>query len=221
MLTTPTIAKIAKRSLRFKFFMKTLKYFFLLTFLFLFQHQSYSQKNENKISEKEWDKIIQLLTKENWADAEKLSLKYLGKFSEKDDSLAEPAILRYMYIRCVAARLGEKEYSKEDAVKKTEPFIGKSIITPPKEFFKKCLFNCFQLSDDKKNFSSCASNTSMTVIQIFETYIPADTNLVKNTDSLENKQLRLAAFIKEIKAGGFAMLRLEIIFDRAFIWEEE
>jgi uncharacterized protein Smg (DUF494 family) len=61
----------------------------------------------------------------------------------------------------------------------------------------------------------------MTVIQIFETYIPADTNLVKNTDSLENKQLRLAAFIKEIKAGGFAMLRLEIIFDRAFIWEEE
>ncbi|MCX6352930.1 MAG: hypothetical protein NTX03_13895 [Bacteroidetes bacterium] len=180
----------------------------------------YSQKNENKMSGGDWDKIIQLLTSEKWDDAEKTSLKFLNKFDKNDDSSSEPAILRYMYLSCVAAKVGEKIYSKEEGEKKAKKLIGKHIITPPREFNEKRIFNGFKLTEDKKSFWSCSSNNTMTIIRIFETYEMRDSNDTKNTFLLENKKIRLGATIKEVRSEGQTMPRLHITFENAFFWED-
>ncbi|MEI6852177.1 MAG: hypothetical protein WCL06_05010 [Bacteroidota bacterium] len=203
--------------------MKIIRSILIFVLFSMVHYQLVSQTSEDKISDKEWDKLVDLLVKENWSGAEKLSLSYLNKFDEKDDSLAAPAIIRYMYVRCVAAKLGEKEYSKEQALAKTEKLVGTTIITPPKEFIPNGLFNCFSLNHDSTQFYSCSSNESMTVIQIFERYEMLDSDCIRKAINNEynNKTLRIGAVIKEITAGGYMMPRLEIIFKDAFIWEEE
>lgn len=77
------------------------------------------------------------------------------------------------------------------------------------------------MTEDNQNLSSCGSNNDNTIIQTFETYIMADPTIIKNRNLFENKDLRLGGYINSIKAEGFTMPRLEIVFDNAFIWEEE
>ena len=180
-----------------------------------------AQQKENHISEKEWDTLIELLKTEKWDKVEKVSKEYLKRFEKESDTLADPAIVRYMYLRCVGAELGEKKITKEQSLKKVSNLIGKAIITPPKQFREKCVFNCLKLTEDNQNLSSCGSNNDNTIIQTFETYIMADPTVIKNRNQFENKDLRLGGYIKTIKAEGFAMPRLEVVFDNAFIWEEE
>ncbi len=201
--------------------MKTLKFLCIIIIVCFARTGARAQNIENKVSNDDWNNIITLLSNEKWVDAEKLSDKFLARYTDNDDSLAEPAILRYMNLRCVAARLSEHEYSKEKAMKKVEKFIGKTIITPPRPFYPKCIFNCLQLSENKKNLFSCSSNTDKTTIQIFETYIMADTNITKDTSALIDKKLRIGAIIKDIKTGGEMMPRFDITFGDAFIWDEE
>lgn len=195
-----------------------MKYTLLLTFI-LTLNISFAQKQEG-LSVNDWDKIVKLLSTEKWKDAEKLAIKYMEKVGD-DDSLADPAILRYMYLRCVAAQLGEKTYDKATALKKVEGMTGKSIITPPLLFNPDKMFNGLQLSEDSNSFFSCASNNSMTVIQEFEEYNFADTTVVDNTRPLLNKSLRIAGFIKSIEAEGMTMPRFRVVFENAFIWDEQ
>jgi hypothetical protein len=203
--------------------MKLLKSLLIFTVCCFVHYNIISQNSEEKISDTEWDNLINLLIKENWSGAEKLSAQYLKKFSAKDDSPAQPAIVRYMYLTSVAAQLGEKQYCKEKALKKTRDLVGKTIITPTKEFLPNGIFNCFSLSSDSTCFFSCSSNEDMTVIQMFEKYEMADSNtLTKALNSeYDNKKLRIGAVIKEINAGGYTMPRLELVFKDAFIWDEE
>ncbi len=193
---------------------------FAITLLCLINLSIYSQESKKEITGEEWDKLIQLLSADKWNDAEKLSLKYLNKFNDKDDSLADPAIVRYMYIRCVAAKLGNKVYDKDEAVKKVAKFIGKPIITPPRTFNQECMFNCLRLTEDKKCMYSCSSNDLHTVIHDFERYEMADTTFLDDVSAIEGKDIRIAAFVKTIDAGGYAMPRLEIVFETAFVWDE-
>lgn len=178
-----------------------------------------AQDEADKMPEKDWETLIMHLQNEEWAAAETFTEICLKRFTPGEDSLATPAILRYMYFRCIGARLGAKEYDKEEAEKKTKDLIGKPMITPEKPFYKECLFNCFHLTDDKKNFYSCASNNEMTIIHAFETYILGDPEILESIDELEGKSIRLAGIVSEIKAGGFAMPRLDVTFDGVFIWE--
>jgi len=178
-------------------------------------------QSQDSLSKKEWGKIVTLLSGEKWHDAEKLTGKYLKRFDHKNDSLADPAILRYMYLRCIAAQFGEKTYDKETALKKVDSLKGKSVITPPLIFNQKRMFNGLALSDDKKSFFSCASNNSMTIIQEFENYYFSDSTTVSRSESLTDKSLRIGCFIKSIDAEGFTMPRFKVVFENAFIWDEE
>jgi hypothetical protein len=187
----------------------------LLFCLFLFGLPCAAQ--QQKVSDADWDVLIQTLTSEKWADAEKLSHKYLERFVASEDTLEQPSILRYMYLRCVAAQLGEKKYEKEEALEKTKSCIGKRIITVPKTFYEECMFNCFKLSDDKQAFFSCSTNINKTIIQIFETYELSDPEILKDTSPLFNKEIRIWATIAKITAEGFTMPRLNITFSGAQI----
>lgn len=179
-----------------------------------------AQNRSNELTDQDWDKIIGYLSEEKWDKAENFTYKLLEKFSD-NDSLADPAILRYMYLRCVAAQLGEKKYSKEAALKKVKDLVGKPIITPPLEFKTDRIFNGLQLAEDSLSWFSCASNNSMTVIQCFEYYSFEDKEIIKNSALYEGKKLRIGAYIKEIEAEGYTMPRFRVVFEKAFIWSEE
>lgn len=201
--------------------MKTFKVLLLTLFLSVLHISSFCQSNNPSVSNDEWNKLIEQLTNENWTKAEKLCLKYLGKFSEKNDTLDDAAIVRYMYVRCIGAKLGEKAYTKEQALKKLNKQIGKPIITPPKSFLANGMFNCFKVAENNKDLFSCSSNNQMTIIQIFETYELADTTIISNPTELEGKKIRVGGIIKIVEAGGMMMPRLDIIFEKAFVWYSE
>lgn len=177
-----------------------------------------AQENAFDLSKKNWDDLVVLLSGEKWKAAEKACLKYLKKFPDDNDSLTSPAILRYMYYRCVAAQLGEKTYSKDVAINKVKPLIGKTIITPNFSFNAQRMFNGLKLTEDEKGFYSCASNNSMTIIQAFETYYFSDTSIVENTSDLKDKTFRIFGTINSIEVQGFTMPRFEVVFDQAYIW---
>jgi hypothetical protein len=201
--------------------MKTFKALLLTLFLSVLQISTYCQNNNPSVSNDEWNKLIEQLTNENWTKAEKLCLKYLDKFSEKNDTLDDAAIVRYMYLRCIGAKLGEKTYTKEQALKKMNKQIGKPIITPPKSFLMNGMFNCFKVAENNKDLFSCSSNNQMTIIQIFETYKLADTTIISNPSELEGKKIRVGGIIKIVEAGGMMMPRLDIIIEKAFVWNSE
>lgn len=178
-----------------------------------------SQPASYVLSEKDWTGLISLLNHEKWPAAEKRSAKLLGKC--KNDSLADPAILRYMYIRCVAAQLGENKYSKSVALQKVNPLIGQTVLTPPREFNPKRMFNGFKLSEEHNSFMTCSSNREMTTIQSFEYFFFADPEVVEASERYTGKNLRIGAFIRSIEANGDTMPRLDIVFENAFVWEED
>jgi hypothetical protein len=179
-----------------------------------------AQKSSYELTDQDWDNIIGYLSQEKWNKAESVTHKLLEKFSDTD-TLADPAILRYMYLRCVAAQLGEKKYSKETALKKVKGLVGKPIITPPLEFKTDRIFNGLQLAEDSLSWYSCASNNTMTVIQCFEYYSFEDSDIVKNSALYNGKKLRIGAYIKEIEAEGYSMPRFRVVFEKSFIWSEE
>ena len=193
---------------------------FSVVLVFFTCFSAFAQKKSSELSDADWDKIIEYLSQEKWDKAEKITLNYLDRFSD-EDSLADPAILRYMYLRCVAAQLGEKNYSKETALKKVKNLVGKPIITPPLEFNKDRLFNGLQLAEDSLGLYSCASNNDMTVIQCFEYYYFEDNDIIKNSVLYLGKNLRIGGYIKEITAEGYTMPRFRVIFEKSFIWSEE
>ena len=180
-----------------------------------------AQEEAGKVSDADWDKLIPHLQNEEWAKAEKICKDYLKRFTATDDSLAEPAILRYMYIKCVGARLGAKEYEKSKAEALVKDMVGKTIITPYRQFKEKCLFNCFNLSEEKDHLFATSSNNEATVIHCFEHYFLEEQDIIANPEGFEGKNLRIAGFVKSIAAGGSAMPRLDIEFEHCFIWDIE
>ena len=179
----------------------------------------YSQQAEYHLSQKDWNDIIVVLTAEKWGEAEKLSAKFMKKFN--DDNSDDAAILRYMYIRSVSAQLGDHKYSKAAALKKVNGMVGKLMITPPREFNPKRMFNGLKVSEDGDSFITCSSNSDMTVIHCFEYYFFKDPSIVKSPENYTGKSLRLAAYIKSIDAAGDSMPRFEINLENAFIWDEK
>lgn len=201
--------------------MTQIKNTFVLIFLFCGGVSLYAQQTRNKISEKEWDKVIAYLDAEKWEKAENTCGQYLKKFKDDQDTSNEVSTVRYMYLFCVGARLGAKEYSKETALSKVNDLKGKTILTPPREFREKGLFNCFQLSENKKDLYCCGSNKSMTIIHTFEIYKMKDTASVKDASLYQNKVYRVKARVQKIEAGGFTMPRLELVFEGTVLREQE
>lgn len=163
-----------------------------------------------KIPEADWDKLAASLSKENWKSAEQISLGYLGRFKPKQDTTTEAAIVRYMYLRSVAARLAAKEYTPAVALAKVKGFTGKQVITPSLNFKAAGMFNFIKVSDDKKALFLCAANEAATQIHSFETYYLQDSTMMEQVSELEGQNIRLMGTIKTIKTGGMAMPHFEI-----------
>jgi hypothetical protein len=178
----------------------------------------YAQE-KNKITEADWNKIIPHLVNEEWADAEKISLQYLNRFKGDDVMSDEAGIVRYMYLKCVSALLGDKAIDKEQAMKKLKGFEGKNVITPFNSFKVKGMFNYLKMAEDGKAWWKCSANNEATVIHAFETYQMSDKTTIEKPEQYEGKEIRLSAIIKEITAGGTVMPRLNILFTATEIWD--
>ena len=126
----------------------------------------------------------------------------------------------------VAAQLGDKEISKEDAMKKLKGFEGKNIVTPMIMYKKDGMFNYFSIEDEAqegkpKRWSHCLANENATVIHIFDYFEMADPALLDDEvlARLEGKLLRVSGNIKEIRAEGSAMPRLEVEYSGGDIYD--
>ena len=168
-----------------------------------------------RMTDSDWAAVITPLSNEDWKSAEKISLSYLNRFKGADDTSYAADILRYMYIRCVGARLAAKEYTPQAALAKVKAFKGKSVITPSLEYKKEGIFNYVTRSDEKKELFVCAANADGTAIFCFEHYAVADTSIFDYADKLEGKKMKMLARIDNIKTGGVTMPHFDISFKNA------
>lgn len=185
------------------------------------------------LTQADWEALIPHLEAEEWDEAEKLTEGFLKRFDGGMEMSDEAGIVRYMYLASIAAQVGDKEVSKEDALKKLKGFEGKNVITPFIMYKKDGMFNYFQMVEEgeideegnegekKKQWLHCLSNSSATVIQMFDRFEMADPALLEEEvlERLEGKALRVTAKIKEIKADGYTMPRLQVQYTDADIWD--
>lgn len=199
--------------------MRFLKAIVLITILL--SASSVSSQETNLLTKADWNILLPAINTGKWDDAEKISLEILNRFKGKNEMSGEAGIIRYMYIRCIAAQIGEKVYEKEEGLKKLKGFEGKNIVTPPIMFKANGIFNYLSLPKEGEVtvWRHCCTNNDATVIYTLEAYEPKDLNLIKESGKYEGKYLRLGAIIKEINAGGSEMPRLEIIYNEMFIGE--
>jgi len=201
--------------------MKSLLKLFLLLFLITFTNTLLAQNVKPLVSEEDWNKIIPFLSEEQWDNAEKLAHAYLDRFKGKEKMTDEAGIVRYMYLKSVAALLGNKTIDKETALKKLKGFEGQNIITPFIIFKKDGMFNYLTISEEGDNWFQCSANNDATEIHMFETFQMSDRNLLSNPEASEGKKYRLMATIKSIEANGFAMPRLDLLYSTTEIWDTE
>ncbi len=177
---------------------------------------------QSKITEPEWNKLTKALSEEHWKEAEPIAANYLARFKGQEDTLNAAAIIRYMYLRCVAARLANKEYTPTAALTKVKKLYGKDVISPVLKFKQDGIFNFIKIGEDKQSLFLCGANDAATQIHTFETYnVSEDTTLTNRLPNLEGHYVRLLGTIKEIKNGGVAMPHLEILLINTLISVEE
>ena len=174
---------------------------------------------QDKVSDKDFGALIEPLSKENWKSAETISLSYLGRFKGKEDTADQAAILRYMYIRCVGARLAAKQYTPAVALAKVKRYTGKKIITPVLQYKSHGVFNLITLNDDSTALFLCGANIAGTQIQTFEHYTLNDTAALAHVGELEGHNIRMFARIKTITTAGVTMPRFEIALDNTDIYD--
>jgi hypothetical protein len=173
------------------------------------------------ISDKEWSVLIKFLETEKWPEAEKKCIYLMSKFKSEGDTSYQAANLRFMFLVSVAGQLAHKDIDKVAALNKTHFLLGKTVVTPDREFKRKGMFNYFKTSEeDSTQLYCCQSNNDATEIQVFETYKMRNPVLLAHPDLLEGKTLRVKAIIKEIKAEGFAFPRLEVQFKDAYFYTD-
>lgn len=115
---------------------------FVMLFMMCFTNV-YAQEEQSVLTDAEWEKLFPYLDKEDWKEVEKLTSGYLKKFTGDNENGDEAAIVRYMYLSGIGGQLGDKVISKDEALKKVNVLIGKNIITPPRTFRDKGMFNFF------------------------------------------------------------------------------
>ena len=200
--------------------MKTLLTPLLLFTALLFAPTVFAQ-DKDLLTEADWNKLIPYLSQEKWADAEKLTRKYLNIFKGDAIMSDEAGIVRYMYLKSVAAQVGDKIIDKEAGIKKLKGLEGKNIITPLMIFKNDGMFNYLKLSEEGDNWFQCSANSEATNIHMFETYQMSDKNLITNAKAYEGKKVRLSAIIKSITANGFTMPRFDVVYSATEIWDAE
>lgn len=133
----------------------------------------------------------------------------------------DAGIIRYMYLKSVGGLLGEKEISKEEALKKLKGFEGKNIITPMNMFKNDAMFNYLKLNDDGNAWWKCSANNAATIIHMFETFEVSDKDMIDNYQQFEGMNIRVFAIIKSIEAAGSAMPRLDVTYSETDIYDME
>lgn len=200
--------------------------FSILAILLSFNTAAAQEEQPSQLTEADWQAIIPHLEAEEWEQAEKLAADYLKRFKGEKELWDEAGIVRYMYMATVAAQLGDKEISKEDAIKKLKGFEGKNVVTPLIMYKKDGMFNYFKIEDEaeegkSKRWVHCMANENATVIHIFDYFEMADPALIDDEVlvRLEGKLLRVSAKIKEIRAEGNAMPRLAVEYTDGDIYD--
>ena len=179
-------------------------------------------QEQSPTTDKEWNDLIEYLSKENYKEANKLVKPMLDKTVKAKIENDEPAILRYMHLMCVAALMNSKEYSKEEALKIVKEYEGEFLIMPGRDILtKNCNFNCIKMDSEKENTIHVSSaNKKGTEIYSFERYEIKEGITEEELKKNEGKIATIGGKLESIEVEGFAFQRLRINVKEAMIFIE-
>lgn len=178
----------------------------------------YSQE-QSPTTDKEWNDLIEYLTKEDYKKAVKLVKPMLDKAVNVKIENDEPAILRYMHIMCVASLMNSREYSKDEALKIVKDYEGEFLIMPGRDIItKNCNLNCIKMDEEKENTIFVTSaNNSGTEIFSFERYEIEKGISAEELEKDEGKIATVRGKLESIEVEGFALPRFRMIVKEAMM----
>lgn len=176
-------------------------------------------QEQSPTTDKEWNDLIEYLSKEDYKQAVKLVKPMLDKSVKAKIENDEPAILRYIYITCVASLMNSREYSKDEALKIVKDYEGEFLIMPGRDIItKNCNFNCIKMDEEKENtiFVTSANNNG-TEIFSFERYEIEKGITAEELEKDEGKIATVVGKLESIEVEGFAFPRFRISVKAAMI----
>ncbi len=173
----------------------------------------------NQINKQEWAQMIDLLQNEKWQDADKMVTECLNRISPLKNLNSDASILRYMLITSVAGELSNGIIDNTEALKRLKGLEGQEIITPTLTFKSKGILNVLMISDNGKSWMKDTTNTEANTMMLSEIFEVATPDMLNNTTRFNNKQFRLKAVIKNIKADRNNKKYLTIDYTDTDIWD--
>ena len=184
---------------------------YIILFL-LINSSCFSQKNDLKHFEKNYNQLVEYLSSENWPKAEKLSKQLLETVEAVDSMQTEKMVLRYIYVYANAGLLNQKKISKDQALKNVGFLQSTEMILPAHPFNSACYVNCTHLAEDSANtFFTGVNNAAGTQIFSFE-YVQIENGIKESKKELEGKYVTLKGVLDEISVEGNMFPRFKLRF---------
>ncbi len=187
-----------------------MKNFLLITLLIT--SLCFSQKNDAKKFETNYNLLIENLSSQNWTKSEELAKELLTIAEPIDSMQTEKKVLRYIYIYSTAGLLNEKKLTQNEALEKVKFLQSKEMIMPAHPFNSKCYVNCTHLNEDEANtFFTGVNNAEGTQIFSFE-YVKIEKGIKESLSELEGKYITLKGELNEISVEGNMLPRFKLKF---------
>lgn len=184
--------------------------FLLITLLIT--NLCFSQKNDAKKFEDNYNLLMENLSNQNWTKSEELAKELLTIAEPIDSMQTEKKVLRYIYIYSTAGLLNEKKLTKNEALGKVNFLQSKEMIMPAHPFNSKCYVNCTHLKEDETNtFFTGVNNAEGTQIFSFE-YVKIEKGIKESLSELEGKYITLKGELNEISVEGDMLPRFKLKF---------
>ena len=176
-------------------------------------------QDQSLTTDKEWNDLIEYLSKEDFKEANKLVKPMLDKLANAKVENDEPSILRYIHIVCVSALMNSQEYTKDEALQIAKEYEGEFLIMPGREIImNNCNFNCIKMDEEKENTIFVTStNSSGTEIFGFERYKIENGITTEELEKNEGKIATVGGKLENIEVEGFALPRFRITVKEAMI----
>ena len=191
----------------------TMKYIFFIFFIVFI-----TKANAQRLTEKDWNILIEYLDSEDWENSSKISGIYLGMMQDDTAFVNEAAILRYMFITSLAGLMNNKKLTKDEAIKKVNDMEGYPIFSPVRPVKKKAGFNSFYLGEGSDSTIHCTnSNKKNTAIFSFDVVYLSKKITGTELDKHEGQPARVGGYIEKISIEGISLPRFRLIIKEGFI----
>lgn len=184
----------------------------LLLLFFVFPQFVFCVDRNNSNFDAEYNKLLELLSKEKWTKTESLSRKLIDD-TEGNDSLNQAhQVLNYIYIYSVAGMMNERKITQEEALQKVQFLKSKRMQMPAHPYLADSYVNCTKINEEYKNeFFTGVNNPEGTQIFSFE-YVEIKDGIKDSPKDLEGKMIVQIGDLTDIAVEGYAYPRFKLHF---------